>query len=491
MTPWLRGFIDNRIFGPNHRWWALWVVVVAVFIATTDVGLLTISLPVIITEFGTDITFGGWIVFVHALVTGALYLPCGRLSDLIGRKRTFCAGFLIYGAASVLAGLSQGPVQLIGCRLLQAVGSALMMTNTFALTASLFTGRDRGRAMGLSGGLVAALGFTLGPVVGGLITFTLGWRFIFFVSGALSFLGLTTARFLLLDDRNPRRQPRKEPFDFAGAGLFALGLSFLLLGITSGALGYWGLLPSAAFLGCFIWREATCRHPILDLGLFRVVPFAAGNVARLATFIALSINELMMPFLLQFALGRDPLEAGSLMASTALVLAVVSPLSGWVSDRVGTTLPAAAGAAVVAVASYALSLLGDDSGPAEIIPRLALLGVGIGLFQTPNNNSLISSAPPHRLGVASSFISIVRSVGRSVGTATATAVVSRRLLAAAHGAVPRDLTTLKLADDPRLLAAFMQGYRTAYTTAAALGMVALAFSLVGRARTTVGMEDRD
>lgn len=482
MTPWLRDFIDNRIFGPNHRWWALWVVVISVFIATTDVGMLTISLPAILTEFRTDITFAGWIVFVYALVTGALYLPCGRLSDLLGRKLTFSTGFLVYGAASMVAGLSQGPTQLMACRVGQAVGAALMMTNTFALTGSLFTGPDRGRAMGLSGGLVSAIGFTLGPVVGGFITFTLGWRSIFFVSGALSFIGFAATRLLLLDDRGPGRRTRREPFDFAGAALFAVALTFLLLGITRGGLGYRGFLSSGLFMGLFIWREATCRYPILDLKLFRIVPFAAGNVARLSTFVALSTNELMMPFLLQFVLRMDPLEAGSLMTATALVLMVVSPSAGWLTDRVGSTLPAVVGATVVAVAMYSMSLLGQDSGPAGIVPRLALLGVGLGLFQTPNNHGLISAVPHDRLGIASSVISIIRSVGRSVGTAAATAFVSIRLATATNDSMPQDLAALNLADDPRLLSAFMEGYGDAYTTAAGLGVVALTFSLVGAAR---------
>ncbi len=478
MTPWLRDFIDNRIFGPNHRWWALWVVVISVFIATTDVGMLTISLPVIITEFRTDITFAGWIVFIYALVTGALYLPCGRLSDLLGRKITFCAGFLIYGVASMLAGLSQGPAPLMAGRVGQAVGAALMMTNTFALTASLFTGSDRGRAMGLSGGLVSAIGFTLGPVVGGFITYTLGWRFIFFVSGALSFIGLAAARFLLQDDRGAGGRTAREPFDVAGAGLFAVALTFLLLGITRGGLGYRGFLLSALFAALFVRREATCPYPILDLGLLRIVPFAAGNIARLATFVALSTNELMMPFLLQFVLRMDPLEAGSLMTATALVLMVVSPSAGWLTDRVGSTLPAAGGAAVVALAMYGMSLLGADSGPAEIVPRLALLGVGLGLFQTPNNHSLIGAVPPERLGIASSVISIVRSVGRSLGTAAATAFVGMRLAAVTSESAPRDLAALNLADHPRLLGAFMEGYGDAYTTAAGLGLSALAFTLI-------------
>ena len=479
MTPWLRDFIDNRIFGPNHRWWALWVVVISVFIATTDVGMLTISLPVIITEFRTDITFAGWIVFVYALVTGALYLPCGRLSDLLGRKLTFSAGFLVYGVASMLAGLSQGPTHLMACRVGQAVGAALMMTNTFALTGSLFTGPDRGRAMGLSGGLVAAIGFTLGPVVGRIHHLHPGM--------ALHLLHLRSPVV-----HRPSRRPlppagrpkdsggrtKRQPFDFAGSGLFAVALTFLLLGITRGGLGYWGFVLSALFTGFFIWREATCRYPILDLKLFRIVPFAAGNLARLSTFVALSTNELMMPFLLQFVLRMDPLEAGSLMTATALVLMVVSPSAGWLTDRVGSTLPAAAGATVIAVAMYAISHLGPDSGPAEIVPTLALLGVGLGLFQTPNNHGLISSVPHERLGIASSVISIIRSVGRSVGTATATAFVSIRLAAATNDSAPQDLAALNLADNPPLLAAFMEGYGYAYTTAACLGLSALAFTLI-------------
>ena len=481
MTPWLRDFIDNRIFGPNHRWWALWVVVISVFIATTDVGMLTISLPVIITEFRTDITFAGWIVFVYALVTGALYLPCGRLSDLLGRKLTFSAGFLVYGVASLLAGVAQGPTQLMTCRVGQAVGAALMMTNTFALTGSLFTGPDRGRAMGLSGGLVSAIGFTLGPVVGGFITFTLGWRYIFFISGTLSFIGLAAARFLLLDDRESGAQAKREPFDFAGAGLFAVALTFLLLGITRGGLGYWGFVLSALFAALFIWREATFPYPILDLGLLRIVPFAVGNLARLSTFVALSTNELMMPFLLQLVLRMDPLEAGSLMTATALVLMVVSPSAGWLTDRVGSTPPAAAGAAVIAVAMYAMSHLGPDSGPAEIVPRLALLGVGLGLFQTPNNHGLIGSVPHERLGIASSVISIIRSVGRSLGTAIATAFVGMRLAAVTNDSGPQDLTALNVADNPLLLGAFMEGYGYAYVTAACLGLSALAFTLIAAA----------
>ena len=198
----------------------------------------------------------------------------------------------------------------------------------------------------------------------------------------------------------------------------------------------------------------------------------------------------MMPYLLQFVLRMDTLEAGSLMTATALVLMVVSPSAGWLTDRVGSTLPAAAGAAVVAVAMYTMSFLGQDSGPAEIIPRLALLGVGLGLFQTPNNHALISSVPPEQLGIASSVISIVRSVGRSLGTATATVFVSMRLAAATDDSMPQDLAALNLVDNPLLLGAFMEGYGNAYTTAAFLGLSALGFTLIAATRRSARVNDR-
>ena len=483
----MKEFINKKIFGPNYRWWALWVVVLAVFMSTTDVGLLTISLPVIITEFNADMALAGWIVFIYALVTGSLYLPSGRMSDLIGRKKSFCTGFLIYAVSSAIAGLSQGPGQLICFRALQAVGSSLMMANTFALTTALFPAEERGRALGLGGSMVAAFGFTLGPVLGGLITHTLGWRFVFYVTAVLGIIGFCAARLLLLEEqRDLSDASQREPFDFIGAVAFAIGLSFLLLALTMGQKGLWhswivqGEFLIAFFsLGFFIWWETRTRYPLLDLKLFRIMPFAAGNVARLASFIALSTNELMMPFYLQLGLALNPLKSGFLMTPTAVGLAVLSPLSGWLSDKLGTSILASSGVAIMAVAFYSLSFLRIDSSFADVVFRLGLLGLGLGLFQTPNNNSLMGSIPANRLGVASSFISVVRSVGRSVGTAMATAIVSANLLAATGQTSLAGLGNSSPVDgNSDTLSAFMQGYRYAYTTAGVLCLVGIGASLM-------------
>jgi len=469
--------LKQAIFGPNHRWWALSVAALATFMVTTDAGLLSISLPVIVAEFHVDLAVGGWLPFIHALVTGSLYLPCGRLSDLLGRKQTLSAGFLIYTLTSLMAGFSQSIGQVIFFRGLQAAGSALMMANTFAIVTALFSPAERGRAMGLSGGMISALGFVIGPALGGLITYTMGWRSVFYVSFCLGVVGFLGTRIILLDEKTRAAGARgKEPFDFVGTGTFALSLTTLLLALTAGQKGLWNTLvvrselALAAFsLAAFIWWEGRARHPVLDLGLFRIRLFATGNIARLTSFVTVSMNQLIMPFFLQLGLGLDTLRAGLLMATASVGLGVLSPFTGWLSDRIGARLLASSGLGLMGISFLSLRSLNLGASTADIVLRLGLLGIGLGLFQTPNNNSLMSSIPPERLGVGSSFLSIVRSLGISIGVATASAIVSSRLVAVT-GQTSLDALRSAAASENTgiLLSAFMQGYQTTCLTAAVL-----------------------
>ncbi|HEY6197869.1 MAG TPA: MFS transporter [Candidatus Binatia bacterium] len=470
--------LSDLVFGPNHRWWALAVAALATFMVTTDAGLLSISLPVIVAEFKTDLATGGWLPFVYALVTGSLYLPCGRLSDLFGRKRTLSAGFAIYVATSLLAGFSQSMGQVIFFRGLQAAGSALMMANTFALVTALFSPAERGRAMGLSGGMISAFGFVMGPALGGFITYSFGWRSVFYVSSSLGVVGLLGARFILLDDK-PAHAKRGEPFDFVGTATFAVGLTMLLLALTAGQKGLWnhplvqaGFVLAALFIASFILWEARTPHPLLDLALFRIRLFAAGNFARLSSFVSVSMNQLLMPFFLQLALGLDTFQSGLLVATASIGLGVLSPFTGYLSDRIGARLLSSAGLTLMALAFFTLGMLDLDASRLDVALRLGLLGVGFGLFQTPNNNALMSSLPADRLGVGSSFLSIVRSLGLSVGVATASAIVNARLIAIT-GRTSLDALGKASASEHSgaLLAAFISGYRYACWTSVAICLV--------------------
>jgi EmrB/QacA subfamily drug resistance transporter len=471
---------------PRNRWLSLSVASLATLIVTADSGQLSIALPAIITEFNADLTLAGWIALVYALVTASLYLPCGRLSDLFGVGKLFLAGFALYSASSLAAGLSQSAGQLIFLRALQAGGAALVMANNFALVTALFPPQERGRAMGIAGGTISAMGYTLGPVLGGLLTYGLGWRSNFYLSAMLALAALGAARLLLPPESFKGSSATREPFDFAGALAFALGISLLLFALTAVQKGAWqGSLVGAASLGgvgalgFFIWRERRLSFPLLDLKLFRIPAFTLGNTARWISFIAMSVNNLLMPFYLQSATGLDPLRAGFLVAPTPLAMALLAPLTGWMSERFVPERLCALGLAIAGASLAFLGFLSPRASSLEVAFGLGLLGVGMGLFQTPNNNLLMSSVPRERLGVGSSFLSIVRSLGYSVGAALAAAIVSARLVGATGQSSLQVIGgQAGFESGSPVLAAFLQGYRYAYLTAAILCLVGAVVSAV-------------
>jgi EmrB/QacA subfamily drug resistance transporter len=469
---------------PHNRWWSLAVASLATLIVTVDTGQLNIALPLIIKEFDADLTLASWIALVYAFITASLYLPCGRLSDLFGLGKLFLTGFIVYSIGSFAAGASQGAAQLVLFRMLQAAGSALIMANNFALVTALFPAQERGRAMGIAGGTVSAVGYSLGPVLGGLLTHAFGWRSNFYLSGALALFGFASARALLPPESFRAANPQREPFDFIGAISFALGISSLLSALTLAQRGGWQLpimvsaLIGILALGFFVWWENSRAYPLLDLRIFRISAFTLGNIARWFSFITMSVSNLLMPFFLQLGMGLDPLRTGMLVAPTSVTMALLAPLTGWMSERFAAERLCAAGLAVNGVALVLLSFLGSGSSALEVAFGLALMGVGMGIFQTPNNNLLMSSVPRHRLGVGSSVLSIVRSLGYSIGATLAAAVVSHFLFLATGKTSLQSLGPgAGIATDAALLSAFLRGYRCAFLVAAAVAFAGALVSL--------------
>lgn len=473
-------------FPRRNRWWSLSVASIATLIVTADSGQISIALPAIIAEFNADLTLASWIALVHALITASLYLPCGRLSDLVGIGKLFLAGFILYAASSIAAGFAQGAGQLLFFRALQAAGSALVMANNFALVTALFPPEERGRAMGIAGGTISAMGYTLGPVLGGLLTHGFGWRSNFFVSAALAVAGFGAARFLLPPDSFTGSTAKKEPFDVTGALAFALSISLLLFalmvlqkGAAEKSLVGLAALGGIATLGFFLWWEKRHSFPLLDLELFRIPAFTLGNGARWISFIAMSGNSLLMPFFLQLVMGLDPLRAGFLVAPMPFAMALLAPLTGWMSERFVPERLCALGLALTGVAMVFLSFLSVGATAFEVVFGLACLGFGMGLFQTPNNNLLMSAVPRQRLGIGSSVLSIVRSVGYSTGAALAAAIVSGRLVALTGQSSLRAFGgQVGFESGSAVLVAFLQGYRYAYLTAAIFCFVGAVVSAV-------------
>ena len=476
---------DNVPPPARSRWWSLSVASIATLIVTADTGQLSIALPLIITEFNADLTLASWIALAYALITASLYLPCGRLSDLVGVGRLFLTGFVLYGVSAIAAGSAQNTAQLLIFRALQAAGSALIMANNFALVTALFPPEERGRAMGIAGGSISAIGYTLGPVIGGLLTHSLGWRSNFFVSAALAFVGCAAARVLLPPESFRATTAKREPFDLTGALSFACSISLILFGFaTAQKAGWQSLLVSIplvlglAALGLFIRWEKRVSFPLLDLALFRIPAFTLGNSARWISFVAMSVSILLMPFFLQLAMGLDPLRAGFLVAPTPLAMALLAPLTGWMSERFVPERLCAVGLSVTGVAFILLSFLSQASSSLEIILYLALVGIGMGLFQTPNNNLLMTAVPRHRLGVGSAFLSIVRSVGYSIGATLAATIVGAQLAATGQTSLQILVSQLAAGSGAVGLAAFLRGFQLAYLVAAGFCFGGAAISAV-------------
>ncbi|MCL4534168.1 MAG: MFS transporter [Bacteroidetes bacterium] len=416
---------EERLFGgENHKWWVLATVGVGVLMATLDASIVNIALPTILEDLNTNLLFVQWVLEAYLLAITVLLLPFGRLSDIVGRKRVYSAGFLIFVLGSGLSGFSRTAEELIAFRVLQAVGAAMILANGFAIVTAVFPPWQRGTALGSLGTVVAA-GFALGPTVGGLLIDSLGWPWIFYVNVPIGIIG-TTAAWVILNERVLSGGRRQSPqrFDFAGAVLSVLALLALLMALTLGPEVGWisplVLLLGAAFVlltAAFFVVEARLEQPLVDLSLFRRRTFTAGNVAGIMAFLAISANAFLMPFYLQLVQGYSPLQAGLLLTPTALVLAVVAPISGWLSDRIGARILSSVGLAINGVALLLLGSLSVDASYTQVLYWLLLLGFGQGMFQAPNNSSVMGDVPRDRLGIGSGILSMVRNLGQVVGLA--------------------------------------------------------------------------
>jgi EmrB/QacA subfamily drug resistance transporter len=469
----------------SHHWWALGTVSIGIFMATLDASIVNISLPTIMADFKASLALSEWIILSYLLVITGLLLPFGRLADMTGRKKIFRLGFVLFSLGSGLCALSQNPAQLIFFRALQAIGAAMLMSNSFAIITAVFPPEKRGRALGIVGTVVAT-GFTVGPSLGGFLVTAFGWRSIFYINVPIGLGGIIMTTYILNEQLVSPTLGQKKSFDFPGAALILIGLSALLLGLTTGQAGRWDtplvifeLGLAALALTLVPIREARTAQPLIDLRLFNNRLFSFGNLAGFLSFLAISTNAFLMPFFLQLALGYSPFEAGLLMTPTALTIAVVAPISGWLSDRMDPRILSTLGLAVNSCALFWLSLLKAQSSYHDVLIRLILLGLGQGLFQSPNNSSVMGSVPRHSLGIAGGFLSMMRNIGQVVGIALAGSILAGTMVQGTGQASFQALHAAgSIARRAPVLAAFMRGNYLAYLVASLICFLGMWTSLV-------------
>lgn len=400
--------------------------------STLDSSIVNIALPTLTKELGADLYRVKWVVIIYLLVLTCLLLPFGRFSDDRGRKRIFLIGFMVFTAGSALCGLSPSLGWLVMSRVVQGVGSAMLMVNGPAIITAAFPSTERGAALGTLA-MVVSLGLISGPSIGGILISTFGWKSIFWVNVPIGLLGIAmVSKFVSRD--SPSR--RKVPFDWVGTVLQTMALLAFMSVFDPPQVSISGSLPVApprwllaaitGILGfLFIRYESWATAPIFEIGLLKNRTFWTGNVASFMTFVSFSSVTVLMPFFLEEMMKYAPAKAGIFMTAIPLTIFVIAPVAGRLSDRLGGQELCFGGALVSALAMMLMAgvigtgLTGDMS-PAAIVLVLMLVGLAMGLFQSPNNNSIMGSVPTNKLGAASALLATIRNLGMVTGTGLAT-----------------------------------------------------------------------
>lgn len=416
--------MDDSSIDYSKKWYVMAAVAMGVFLATIDGSIVNIALPTLVRELNEPLAVVEWVVLAYLLTVTTLMISMGRLADMIGKKPLYVAGFALFTLGSALCGASNSVGMLIGFRVFQAVGAAMMMALGTAIVTEAFPPQERGKALGITG-LMVSVGVITGPTFGGLILEHLKWNWLFLVNLPVGLIGIPMVlRFV------PAIKPKgKQRFDYWGALLLLVSLSSFLLALSIGQeIGYGSPLILGLFglfllvFGIFIRVELTVSQPMIDLTLFQNGWFSVNLVTGFMTFVASAGTVLLLPFFLQDILGLSPRSAGLLMAINPAAIGIVAPISGALSDRIGSRKLTTAGLLVLILGYWTISGITQNISLWEFALRALPIGIGMGLFQSPNNSAIMGTAPRERLGVVSGMLSISRTLGQMVGISVVSAL---------------------------------------------------------------------
>ena len=395
-----------------------------------DGSVVNTILPVLRSAFSSSIASIEWVVTIYLLVLSGLLLSFGRLGDMHGHKRIYLLGFIIFIASSALCGLASTVVEMVIFRAIQALGGAMLAANSPAILTKNFPARQRGQALGLQA-TMTYLGLTIGPSLGGWLADHFSWRAVFYINVPVGSLAFILS--LIFINRDSHTDSR-EPFDFVGAALFLTGLTALLFGLNRGQDLGWISAPilisistALIILAIFWWVETRIPSPMLDFKLFSNTLFTLSVISAIFNYMCVYSVTFLMPFYLIQGLGMSPSGAGLILTAMPIIMAIVAPISGGLSDRFGTRLLAFIGMVALAGGLFLLSHLRTDSSPVDIALRLAVTGLGIGIFISPNTSALMGAAPHKRQGIASGVLATSRNMGMVLGVGYAGAIFTTKL----------------------------------------------------------------
>jgi EmrB/QacA subfamily drug resistance transporter len=474
-----RRIVETRADEAPSKWAIFGLVSVGTFMTTLDASIVNIALPSMAHAFGTPVSGPiEWVVIGYLVVIAATLLSFARLADISGRERVWIGGLAVFTVGSALSGLAPTLVLLVAARALQGLGAALIFAPALALIVDAFPKSQRGQALGMNA-LIVSLGVTAGPTLGGLITESLGWRWIFFVNVPLGLIGLLVAKrvFTFSGGAGARR------FDLRGAVAFGLGLAGLSLGLSFGSEWGWTspaiiltLAVALVALGTAIVIERRRRDPLVDLGQLFSRRLGLPLASFLFSILALFAVSFLLPFYLEELRGLMPLAAGLLLTPYSVGLAVAAPISGRLADRGQARCLGPLGLGLAAAGLGLLALVDVSTPLLEIALWLAISGIGQGLFLSPNTSAVMSAVPADQSGTASGLIATTRVVGQALSVAIAGALFIGLGGAAAGAALVAGGASTQTADTA-LVGTFIAAMHAALFTGGLLAAAGAVMSL--------------
>ena len=461
----------------HYKWWALSCTSLGMLLVATNSGTLIIALPDLERALGTSLLELVWVILAYMISSTVLVLTAGRLSDLFGRKTAFVGAFVIFAAASLGAGFAADGTQLILWRIVQGIGGAFIFANGPALVTDAFPREQLGLAMGTNT-MVAAIGLVIGPVLGGALV-AISWHWVFWFNVPLALAGALWAALFL---RELSRRDSVRGLDLAGTVTFVVGLTGLVYGVSRGGISGWhdslvvgSLIAAAILLPVFVLIEHRGKAPMLDLSIFNNRLFAAATGAAFINGLSRFALMFIFVFYSQGAQGDDPVTAGIKLAPMALGMLVSSPLAGIWADRHGSRTLAALGMLVTALGLALMTTLQAGSAYWEGGLWLALVGIGSGMFNSPNTAAMMGTVPTERRGIAAGARTMLQNTGAVISIAfvlaIVTAAVPKPVLFKIFSGLASGLTSAQL--DP-----FIDNMHTALWVLAATSVLGAGVSLL-------------
>src|SRR5437588_1270348 len=410
----------------TYKWWALSCTSLGMLLATINSGTLIIALPDLERSLHTSLLELVWVILVYMIASTVLVLSAGRLSDQFGRKQAYIGGFVLFAAASLGAGFAGNGTQLILWRILQGIGGSFLFANAAAIVTDAFPREQLGLAMGTNT-MVAAIGLVIGPVLGGALV-AISWHWVFWFNVPLALAGSLWAG-AILHELTKRDEDTR--FDAAGTLTFLFGLTGLVLGISKGGISGWnnpvvigGLIAAAVLLPLFVVIERHVRSPMLDLAIFKNRLFAAASAAAFINGLARFALMFVFVFYFQGVQGDSPIVAGVKLAPLALGMLISSPLAGIWADRRGSRGMAVLGMLVTASGLALMTTLGRDTAYWQGGLYMFIVGIGSGMFNSPNTAAMMGTVAAKRRGIAAGARVLVQNTGAVISIAFVLAVVT-------------------------------------------------------------------